>query len=102
MTIKCSRVESSAASDCISDFPCGVIKTMVLFCARNDSTAAKWSIVDNVMFVRRPVAQVMNAKIDNSIFPGALHDAFAQRSATDFRKKGQDVDLHLGNGAVSL
>src|SRR5205814_3372285 len=51
-------------------------------------------IVDDMMLVLGPIAQIMNAKIDNSIFLRPFHHAFAQRRAANFRKQGQDVDLH--------
>src|SRR6266550_3775130 len=34
-------------------------------------------IINNAMFVLCPIAQIMNAKIDNLVFLRALHDAFA-------------------------
>jgi hypothetical protein len=48
--------------------------------------SAKRRIISDAMLVRRPIAQVMNVKIDNLIFLRALHDAFAQRRAADFRE----------------
>ena len=57
--------------------------------------AAKRRVVDDVVFVRGPIAQVMDTKIDRFIFLRALHHALAQRSAADLRKQGEDVDLHL-------
>jgi hypothetical protein len=33
-------------------------------------------------------------QIDDSLFLRPLHDAFVQRSATDSRKQGDDVDSH--------
>jgi hypothetical protein len=47
------------------------------------------------MFVGRPIAQIMNTKIDNLVFLRAFHNAFAQRRATDFGKQREDVDLHM-------
>jgi len=38
----------------------------------------------------------MDLKIDNPIFLGALHDAFAKRRPADIGKQRQDVDLHSG------
>jgi len=58
--------------------------------------AAERCIVHDVMFVRGPVPQVMDLKIDNSIFLGAFHDAFAKLRATDVGKQCQNVDLHEG------
>src|SRR5438045_2321628 len=46
------------------------------------------------MLVLGPIAQIMNTKIDNSIFLRPFHHAFAQRRAANFGKQGQDVDLH--------
>ena len=56
--------------------------------------SAKWRIINEMMFVCRPIAQIMNAQTDNSLLLRAFHDALAQRRATDFRKKRDDVDLH--------
>jgi hypothetical protein len=39
-----------------------------------------------MMFVGRPIAQIMNVKIDNLIFLRPLHHALAQRCAADFRE----------------
>ena len=47
------------------------------------------------MFVRRPIAQVMNVELHDSLFLRAFHDALAQWRAADFRKQRDDVDLHL-------
>jgi hypothetical protein len=57
--------------------------------------AAERCIVHDVMFVRCPVPQVMDPKIDNPIFLSAFHDAFAQRRPTDVGKQCEDVYLHL-------
>ena len=46
------------------------------------------------MFVRCPIAQVMNVQVDDSVLLRAFHDAFAQRAATDFRKQRDDIDSH--------
>ena len=48
--------------------------------------AAKRRVINNVMFILRPVAQVMDVKIDSSIFLRTFHDAFAQRRPADFRE----------------
>jgi hypothetical protein len=47
------------------------------------------------MFIGSPIAQIMNAKIDNLIFLRPLHHALAQRRATDFGEQREDVDLHV-------
>jgi hypothetical protein len=57
-------------------------------------TSAKRRIISNVMFVHRPIAQVMNVKIDNSVLLRAFHNAFAKRGAANFREQRDDVDLH--------
>src|SRR5262245_20068816 len=46
------------------------------------------------MFVRCPIAQVMNVQFDDPLLMRPLHNAFAQRSAADFRKQRDDVDSH--------
>src|SRR5438067_10257205 len=46
------------------------------------------------MFVRRPIAQVINVQLDDSLFLCAFHDALAQWCAADFREQRDDVDLH--------
>jgi hypothetical protein len=46
------------------------------------------------MFVGRPIAQIMNVKIDNLILLCSLHHALAQRRAADFGKQCEDVDVH--------
>src|SRR5215469_11334883 len=51
-------------------------------------------IVDHVMFVSCPIAQVMDVQIDDSVLLGPLHDALAQRSPADFRKQRDNVDSH--------
>src|SRR5207253_5639349 len=56
--------------------------------------AAKRRVIDDVMFILCPIAQVVNAKIDNPIFLRPFHHALAQRRAADFGKKGENVDLH--------
>src|SRR5438046_3503027 len=58
--------------------------------------SAEWRIIDHVMFVRCPIAQVVNVQFDNSVLLRPFHDAFAQRSAADFRKQRDNVDSHLG------
>jgi hypothetical protein len=47
------------------------------------------------MFIRCPIAQIMNMQIDNVVLLRPLHDAFAQRSAADFRKQRDNIDSHL-------
>jgi hypothetical protein len=47
------------------------------------------------MFVAGPIAQVMNAQLDNPFLLRASHDAFAQGRATNFREQSDDVDPHL-------
>jgi hypothetical protein len=56
--------------------------------------SAKWRIIDHVMFVRCPIAQVVNVQFDDSVLLRPFHDAFAQRSAADFRKQRDNVDSH--------
>src|SRR5215475_11870555 len=46
------------------------------------------------MLVRCPIAQIVKVQIDDSLLLRPLHDAFAQRSATDFRKQRDNVDSH--------
>ena len=58
--------------------------------------AAERCIVYDVMLISRPLSQIMDLKIDNPIFLGALHDAFAKRRPADIGKQSQDVDLHSG------
>jgi hypothetical protein len=50
-----------------------------------------------MVFVGSPMAQVMNANIDNSFFLCALHDALIQRRTADFREQSEDIDLHSKN-----
>ncbi len=47
------------------------------------------------MFVRCPIAQIVNVQFDDSVLLRPFHDAFAQRSAADFRKQRDNVDSHL-------
>ena len=46
------------------------------------------------MFVRCPIAQIVNVQIDDLLRLRPLHDAFAQWRAADFREQRDDVDLH--------
>src|ERR1051326_7085124 len=48
-----------------------------------------------MVFVRRPIAQIMNVELEDSIFLCAFHHTLAQWRAADFRKQCDDVDLHL-------
>jgi len=56
--------------------------------------AAEGCVIRDVMFIRGPVPQVMNLKVDNPIFPSTPHDALTERRAADFRKQRENVDLH--------
>src|SRR5262249_62034948 len=47
------------------------------------------------MFVRRPIAQVVNVQFDDPLLLRAFHHAFPQRHATDFRKQRDNVESHL-------
>ena len=51
-------------------------------------------IVDDMMFIGCPIAQVVDAKLERAGFLRPFHDAFAQRRPADFRKKGDDIDAH--------
>src|SRR5437870_12638403 len=56
--------------------------------------SAKWRIINHMMFVCRPVSEVMNVKLEDSLFLCAFHHALAQGRAADFRKQRDDVDPH--------
>ena len=75
---------------------------------RSDSTAAKigsgfitipwpaaeWRIIDDVVFVRGPIAQIMNVQVERATFLRALHHAFARAEPDRFREKREDIDAH--------
>ena len=46
------------------------------------------------MFVRCPIAQVVNVQFDDSVLLRPFHHAFAQRGAADFRKQRDNVESH--------
>jgi hypothetical protein len=54
------------------------------------------AIVGDGVLARGPVAQVMDADIQEALFPGPLEDALAQRAFADGREEGEDVDAHGG------
>jgi hypothetical protein len=56
--------------------------------------STKRRIIDHVMLVSCPVAQVANVQLDDSLLLCAFHDTLAQRRAADFRKQGNDIDPH--------
>src|SRR6266446_4550977 len=56
--------------------------------------STKWRIIDDVMLVGCPIAQIVNVEIDNFIFLRSLHHALVERRAADFWKQSQDVDFH--------
>jgi hypothetical protein len=47
-----------------------------------------------MMFIRCPIAQIVNVQIDYPFLLRPLHHALAQGSATDFRKQCDNVDSH--------
>jgi hypothetical protein len=49
-----------------------------------------------MMFIRRPIAQVMNAQLQRAAFLGALHHAGIERGAADVGEQRQNVDPHGG------
>src|SRR5205823_11818293 len=57
-------------------------------------TAPEWCVIDNVVLVGRPVAQVMDAQVERTAFLRALHHAFRKRGATGFWEKRQNIDAH--------
>ena len=59
--------------------------------------AAKGRVINHVMFVGCPIAQVVNVNIRDSFFLRAFHDALAQWRTTDLRKQRDDIDLHWEN-----
>jgi hypothetical protein len=46
------------------------------------------------MFVRRPIAEVVDVKIDNVFSLCAFHHALVQWRTADFRKQRDNVDPH--------
>src|SRR6516165_3392066 len=56
-------------------------------------------VIHNIMFIRRPITQVGNVHLEDSLFLRAFHDALAQWRAANFRKQLDDVDLHGSGGS---
>src|SRR5438067_12809020 len=47
-----------------------------------------------MMFVARPIAQIMNVQIERADFLRAFHYAFVQWRSANFREKRDDIDSH--------
>jgi hypothetical protein len=56
--------------------------------------ATKRRVIDNMVLVPCPIAQVVNVQVKGAFLPCALHHAFTQRSAADFWKQRDDFDSH--------
>jgi hypothetical protein len=73
---------------------------------RMDSTASKTGfhhhpaptavghVIGGVMFVARPVTDVVQAYIDQSALAGALKNTGFKIGGEDFRQEGEDLELH--------
>src|SRR5438477_4147524 len=48
--------------------------------------AAKWSVVNDMVFVGGPSAKIMDRVLEDAIFPRPFHSAFSQGRAADFTK----------------